>query len=95
MKQGYEAALVFGEEVLKDRVFGEVYGPEVGFCLLLVGVGVYPFVGLGFFVVCFCHGFFHHGGFLLMGGKSGFSLLLPHAKSDPFFGKKGKKVRFF
>ncbi len=31
MKQGYEAALMFGEEVLKDRVFGEVYGSEVGF----------------------------------------------------------------
>ena len=90
MKQGDEAALVFGEEVLKDRVFCEVYGPEGGGCLLLVGVC--PFVRGCFFVVCFCHGFFH-GGFLLMGG--GLFLPFPHAKSDPFFGKKGKKVRFF
>ncbi len=89
MKQRDEAALVFGEEVLKDRVFGEVYGPEVGFCLLLVVVC--PFVGLGFFEVggvCFFHVF------LLMGVKVVFLYSYPMQNPIRFLGKREKNRDF-
>ncbi len=47
-------------------------------------VGFCSLVGIGFFHV-----------FLLMGLGSGFSLLLPHAKSVPDLWNPGKKVKFF
>ena len=95
MKQGDEVTLVFGEEVLKDRVFGEVYGPEGRGCLLgRVGVCACMrgclFMGLGSFAVGgVCHGFFHV--FLLMGVKVVFLSFLPMQNPIRFLGKREKK----